>query len=71
MTLPVLAELAMDEAVILTREGQPVVAGKNVSGSDWESTSLANNPRFRAIVEAFRRSYQEKVASDSTSYGET
>jgi hypothetical protein len=60
MTLPELVELAKKEAVILTRDGQPLVAVKDVSGSDWESTSLANNPRFRAILATSRRSYHEE-----------
>ena len=46
MTVPELVELAKGEAVILTRNGQPLVAVREVSGSDWESTALANNPRF-------------------------
>jgi len=62
MTLPELVELAKVEAVILTLGGQPLVCVKDVSGSDWESASLANNPRFRALIEQSRRSYQEKGA---------
>jgi hypothetical protein len=59
MTLPELVELAKEEAVILTREGQPLVAVKDVAGSDWESSSLANSARFRAIIESSRRAYQD------------
>jgi len=60
LTVPELVEMAKDEAVILTRDGQPLVAVRDVSGSDWESTALAHNPRFAAIIEESRRSYRER-----------
>ena len=60
LTVSELVELARDEAVILTRDGQPVVAVRDVSGSDWESASLASNTRFQSLIEQSRRSYQEK-----------
>jgi len=53
-------ELAKVEAVILTLGGQPLVSVRDLSGSDWESASLASNPRFRALIEQSRRSYQDK-----------
>ncbi|MGO9463568.1 MAG: hypothetical protein ACLQIB_48040 [Isosphaeraceae bacterium] len=53
-------ELAKVEAVILTLGGQPLVSVRDVSGSDWESASLASNPQFRALIEQSRRSYQDK-----------
>jgi hypothetical protein len=59
LTVPELVEMAKTEAVVLTRDGQPLVTVRDVSGSDWESTSLAANPRFMAIVEQSRRSYHE------------
>jgi hypothetical protein len=55
-----IAEMAMKEPVILTRRGKPFVSVKSVFGNDWESVSLANNPRFRAIIEDARRSYREE-----------
>ncbi len=55
-----LATMAQKEIVILTRKGDPLVAVKKVSGSDWESVSLANNPKFIALIEASRRSYREQ-----------
>ncbi len=58
LTVSELVELARDEAVILTRDGQPLVAVKDVSGSDWESTSLANNAQFKALIDRSRRSYE-------------
>jgi hypothetical protein len=58
LTLPDLAEMAKDGPVILTRKGRPVVAVKDLAGQDWECVSLANNPRFVAIIEASRRSYR-------------
>ncbi len=60
MTVPELAELAEGGTVILTRDGQPPVSVRNVTDSDWESTSLANNPQFTALVQESRRSYREK-----------
>lgn len=60
MTVPELVELAKDEAIILTRDGQPLASVRDVSGSDWESTSLAHNPRFIAIIEQSRRSYRDQ-----------
>ncbi len=60
LTVPELVELAKKEAVILTRDGQPVVSVKDLSGSDWESTALANHPRFVEIVERSRGSYREQ-----------
>ncbi len=59
MTVPELAELVKEGTVILTRNGQPLLAVKDVSGSDWESVSLASNPRFMAIIDESRRSYKE------------
>src|SRR5208337_3218224 len=41
MTVAELAELAKEGPVVLTRAGRPVVAVKDLSGSDWESISLA------------------------------
>jgi len=58
MTVPELVELAKCEAVILTRDGQPLVTVRDVSGCDWESASLANNPRFMALIEESRHAYQ-------------
>jgi len=60
LTLPQLAELVKEGTVILTRNGEPLLAVKDVSGSDWESVSLASNPRFMTVIEESRRSYQEK-----------
>lgn len=69
LTVPQLAELVKEGTVILTQNGQPLLAVKDVSGSDWESVSLASNPRFMAIIEEARRSYREKggVSLDSLS----
>ena len=60
MTVSELVELAKGEAVILTRDGQPLVSVRDVSGSDWEATSLAHNPRFMALIEQSRRSYRDR-----------
>ncbi len=60
LTADELARMAKKEPVILTRNGRPLVAVKDLSGADWETVSLANNPKFIAIIEASRRSYREK-----------
>jgi len=60
LTAAELAKLAQKEPVILTRKGKPLAAVKDLSGSDWESISLANNQRFLDLIEASRRSYQER-----------
>src|SRR5271165_3567793 len=60
LTLPAVVELAKAETVILTKNGKPLVAIKDLSGADWESISLANNPRFQALIVESRRSYQEE-----------
>ena len=57
--MPELAELVKEGTVILTRNGQPLLAVKDVSGSDWESVALASNPRFMAIIEKSRQSYKQ------------
>jgi hypothetical protein len=60
MTVPELVELARGEAVILTRGGEPLISVRELSGSDWESASLSQNPRFAAMIEQSRRSYREQ-----------
>ena len=54
------ADLARSGTVILTRDGKPLAAVKDLSQSDWESVSLAANPRFRDLIEQSRRSYREE-----------
>ena len=60
MTVPELVQLAERGAVILTRDGQPLVSVRDVTGSDWESASLAHDPQFTALIQESRRSYREK-----------
>lgn len=55
-----MAKKAKNGSVILTRNGKPLAAVKDLSGSDWESVSLANNPKFIALIEKSRRSYRER-----------
>jgi hypothetical protein len=59
LTVPELAALAKQGPVILTRRGKPLAAVKDLSGRDWESLALANDPRFRSVIEESRRSYRE------------
>jgi hypothetical protein len=60
MTVPELVELAEGGTVILTRAGQPLVSVRDVTGSDWEATSLADNPQFTALIQESRRSYRDR-----------
>jgi hypothetical protein len=55
-----LVTMAQKELVILTRKGNPLVAVKKLSDTDWESVSLASNPQFVALIEASRRSYRKR-----------
>ena len=60
LTVSELVELAKGGDVILTRDGRPVTSVRDVSGSDGESPSLAENPQFMAIIERSRRSIREE-----------
>jgi hypothetical protein len=60
LTAEELVALARKQPVILTRGGKPVVAVKDLTGSDWESVALANSPRFIALIEESRRSYRRE-----------
>jgi hypothetical protein len=60
LTVSELVELARSETVVLTRAGQPLVSVRDVSGSDWESASLASDSRFEAIIEQSRQSYRDR-----------
>jgi hypothetical protein len=59
VTLPEVAELARSGTVVLTRNGKPLAAVKDLADADWETVSLANNPQFRKLIEESRRSYRE------------
>ena len=60
LTLPEAAALAKNGSVILTRNGEPLAAIKNLTGADWESLALADDARFRALIEESRRAYREE-----------
>jgi hypothetical protein len=60
LSLPELAELAKEGPVILTLQGKPLVAVKDLAGADWDSIALANNPRFIALIEESRRRHREQ-----------
>ncbi len=60
LSLPQVAELAKAGPVILTRDGKPLATVKDVSRSDWDSLSLANNLRFQDLIEDSRRSLREQ-----------
>src|SRR5271165_1712600 len=59
LSYPPQAQSVKSPAVILTRNGLPLMSVKDVTGSDWESVSLSSDPRFMAIIEESRRSYLE------------
>lgn len=42
------------EPLVFVRRGKPVVALVNIEDSDWESISIANNPKFLKIIDASR-----------------
>jgi hypothetical protein len=54
------AALAQCELLILTRNGKPSEAVKDLAGSDWESLVLVNNLQFVALIEKSRQSYLEE-----------
>ncbi|MBL8797826.1 MAG: hypothetical protein JNM56_28270 [Planctomycetia bacterium] len=60
LNLPDVVALAKEGPVILTRDGKPLAAVRDLSGSDWESVALSNNPQFLALIEESRRSYQQQ-----------
>lgn len=60
LTIGELVDLARDQAVILTRDGEPVATVNDLSGTDWESASLAKNSRLAAILEHSRRLHQDE-----------
>jgi hypothetical protein len=59
LTAEDLAAMAQQEVVILTRKGNPLVCVTKLRGSDWESVSLASNPKFIELIENSRRSYRK------------
>jgi hypothetical protein len=60
LTVSELAELAKEGPVVLTQAGKPVLAVNDLSGTDWASLFLANNPRFLALIEESRQSYRKQ-----------
>ena len=58
VTVRELARMAKHGPVILTRKGKPVASFNDISRADWESISLANNPRFQAIIEESRHGFR-------------
>jgi hypothetical protein len=62
LTLPDAAAMAKSGTVILTRNGKPLAAIKHLTGLDWESLALADNPRFQALIDESRRAYHKEGA---------
>ena len=60
LTLPDAAAMARSGTVILTKNGKPLAAIKHLTGLDWESLALADNPRFQALIEESRRAYRNE-----------
>ena len=44
----------IDQAIVVTEDGKPILAVVPVMGSDWESLSLSTNPRLLALLESSR-----------------
>jgi hypothetical protein len=59
LTVIELAEMVQGGSVILTRNGQPVMEVKALSGIDRESVALTQNPRFTALIEDSRDAYRQ------------
>ena len=60
LTVLDLAELAKQGPVVLTRRGKPLATLRPLKNGDWESTALAANPKFVALIEDARRSYAKE-----------
>jgi prevent-host-death family protein len=55
------AREGLREPVVVTRQGRPVVAVMPLTRfDDWESVSLATNPKFMEIIERSRASARER-----------
>jgi hypothetical protein len=44
----------IDNIIVVTEDGKPIVVVVPVKGSDWESLSLGTNPRFLALLDRSR-----------------
>ena len=52
------ARKGFKEPLIVTRRGKPVIAVMPLAKEDWESVSLATNPKFMAIIRRSRASHR-------------
>jgi antitoxin (DNA-binding transcriptional repressor) of toxin-antitoxin stability system len=52
------AEKELEEAVVVTRRGKPILALTPIRKGDWESLAVATHPKFLAIVERSRASHK-------------
>ena len=57
-TLSDYARKGLDEPLVVTRRGKPVLALTPLKGQDWESLALATNPKFMEIIERSRESHK-------------
>jgi hypothetical protein len=48
----------------VTRRGKPLLAVTPIKKDDWESIAVANNPKFRAIIERSRKSRKPGLSTD-------
>jgi hypothetical protein len=55
-TLSEYAKKGLKEALVVTRRGKPLLAVTPIKMDDWESITVANNPKFLAIIERSRKS---------------
>lgn len=60
LKLSELRDWASFRTLIVTEKGEPVFSITRLSADDRERMELARNPKFRAIIEASRRSLREE-----------
>jgi hypothetical protein len=58
------ARKGLKEALVVTRRGKPLLILTPIKQDDWESLALANNPKFRTIIERSRQSQEPRVSTE-------
>ena len=59
LRLSEVANVARSGTVIVTQNGEPLFSIKRLTADDRERMALAQNPKFRAIIAASRKSLRE------------
>lgn len=60
-----IVEQSQRERIVLTRHGHPIAVLTGVEGKDLEEVLLAQDPEFRALIEARRHSQGELVSHEA------